>query len=93
MIYSKATVIRAIVFVTAGSDLNLVGRSGCLEACLRKEIGIEEGGVLAYLSDGRRLRTDVSILAEVHDHDQVAWSPLLIACFSVARRTSHHPID
>lgn len=31
---------------------------GSLEAFLRKEIGIEEGAVLAYLSDGRRLRTD-----------------------------------
>ncbi|KAH9023404.1 putative peripheral membrane protein [Lactarius hengduanensis] len=35
-----------------------IERFGSLEAFLRKEIGIEEGAVLAYLSDGRRLRTD-----------------------------------
>ncbi|KAI9458624.1 putative peripheral membrane protein [Lactarius psammicola] len=35
-----------------------IERLGSLEAFLRKEIGIEEGAVLAYLSDGRRLRTD-----------------------------------
>ncbi|KAI0277952.1 hypothetical protein BGY98DRAFT_976913 [Russula aff. rugulosa BPL654] len=31
---------------------------GSLESFLRKEIGIEESAALAYLSDGRRLRTD-----------------------------------
>jgi autophagy-related protein 11 len=45
-----------------------LGRSGTLEAFLRKEIGIEEAAALAYLSDGRRLRTDnVFNLAEVND--------------------------
>ena len=33
-------------------------RLGSLESFLRKEIGIEESAALAYLSDGRRLRTD-----------------------------------
>ena len=48
--------------------LNLTGRSGSLEAFLRKEIGIEEDAALAYLSDGRKLRTDNLLnLAEVHD--------------------------
>ncbi|KAF8267645.1 autophagy-related protein 11-domain-containing protein [Lactarius quietus] len=42
-------------------SLNFIGRSGCLEAFLRKEIGIEEAAALAYLSDGRRLRTDNTI--------------------------------
>ena len=51
-----------------GPWLNLTGRSGSLEAFLRKEIGIEEDAALAYLSDGRRLGTDnMSDLAEVHD--------------------------
>ncbi|KAI0298723.1 putative peripheral membrane protein [Multifurca ochricompacta] len=35
-----------------------IERLGSLESFLCKEIGIEEGAVLAYLSDGRRLRTD-----------------------------------
>ncbi|KAH9973833.1 hypothetical protein BGW80DRAFT_1306660 [Lactifluus volemus] len=35
-----------------------VERLGSLEAFLHREVGIEEGAVLAYLSDGRRLRTD-----------------------------------
>ncbi|KAI0250611.1 putative peripheral membrane protein [Lactifluus subvellereus] len=35
-----------------------IERLGSLEKFLQKEIGIEEGAVLAYLSDGRRLRTD-----------------------------------
>lgn len=53
-------------------------RSGSLEAFLRKEIGIEEDAALAYLSDGRRLRTDnVSNLAEVHDQ---VWSLVSAHC-------------
>ncbi|KAI9507608.1 putative peripheral membrane protein [Russula earlei] len=35
-----------------------IERLGNLETFLRREIGIDEGAVLAYLSDGRRLRTD-----------------------------------
>ncbi|KAI0266091.1 putative peripheral membrane protein [Gloeopeniophorella convolvens] len=35
-----------------------VERHGSLEAFLHKEIGVEEDAILAYLSDGRRLRTD-----------------------------------
>ncbi|KAI0291615.1 hypothetical protein B0F90DRAFT_1775568 [Multifurca ochricompacta] len=37
-------------------DIERCGKN--LETFLRREIGIEEGAVLAYLSDGRRLRTD-----------------------------------
>ncbi|KAF8267535.1 hypothetical protein EI94DRAFT_1730240 [Lactarius quietus] len=42
----------------ANATLWDIERIGSLETFLRKEIGIDEGAVLAYLSDGRRLRTD-----------------------------------
>ncbi|KAF8263102.1 hypothetical protein EI94DRAFT_1832475 [Lactarius quietus] len=48
------------VFSTNATVRDIEG-SGCLEAFLRKEIGIEEAAALAYLSDGRRLRTDNTI--------------------------------
>lgn len=48
-------------------------RLGSLESFLRKEIGIEESAALAYLSDGRRLRTDnVRDLAGAQDQVCVA---------------------
>ncbi|KAH9061060.1 putative peripheral membrane protein [Lactarius vividus] len=50
-----------------------IERLGSLEAFLRKEIGIEEGAVLAYLSDGRRLRTDnVRDLAGAQDQMKIS---------------------
>jgi autophagy-related protein 11 len=53
-------------------------RIGSLESFLRREIGIEENAALAYLSDGRRLRTDnVRDLAGAQDQVR----PLLL-CFS-----------
>jgi hypothetical protein len=56
-------------------------RLGSLESFLRREIGIEESAALAYLSDGRRLRTDnVRDLAGAQD--QVRACPLL--CFRYA---------
>ncbi|KAN0130276.1 Autophagy-related protein 11 domain containing protein [Lactarius tabidus] len=55
------------VFPTNATIHDIEG-SESLEAFLRKETGIEEAAALAYLSDGRRLRTDnVSSLADVHD--------------------------
>ena len=56
-------------------------RLGSLESFLHKEIGIEESAALAYLSDGRRLRTDnVRDLAGAQD--QVRASPLPSALLS-----------
>jgi autophagy-related protein 11 len=59
-----------------------IERLGSLESFLHKEIGIEESAALAYLSDGRRLRTDnVRDLAGAQD--QVRASPLPSALLSL----------
>jgi hypothetical protein len=57
----------------------MFSRLGSLEVLLCKEIGIEESAVLAYLSDGRRLRTDnVRDLAGAQDQVRL----LILLCFS-----------
>lgn len=50
-------------------------RIGSLESFLHREIGIEENAALAYLSDGRRLRTDnVRDLAGAQDQVRLGYA-------------------
>lgn len=40
------------------SKINIIDRTGSLELFLHQETGVDEEAILAYLSDGRRLRND-----------------------------------
>jgi hypothetical protein len=51
--------------------LQLFCRRGSLEAFLNQETGVDQDAILAYLSDGTRLRTD-NVRELVGAHDQAS---------------------
>ena len=60
--------------------MNLISsrRLGSLELFLQQETGVDQDSVLAYLSDGRRLRSDnVRELAGAHDQVRASAGPPL----------------
>ena len=59
----------------SGKQAKLCFRQGSLERFLKNEIGVEEGDILAYLADGRRLTNEnTRDLAGVED--QVCGGPV-----------------
>ena len=57
--------------------VNIPDRTGSLELFLHQETGVDEEAVLAYLSDGRRLRNDnIRDLAGAEDQVRIIvyWS-------------------
>lgn len=49
---------RYVVFAEGHASVSFIGRLGSLETFLHEVTGVEEAAVLAYLSDGRRLRDE-----------------------------------
>ena len=71
---------KVLAFLTAPTNakINTVDRAGSLELFLHQETGVDEEAVLAYLSDGRRLRND-NIRDLAGAEDQVRdLSPLIL---------------
>jgi hypothetical protein len=70
--------VHAFLTTPTNVKINTVDRAGSLELFLHQETSVDEEAVLAYLSDGRRLRND-NIRDLAGAEDQVRdLSPLIL---------------